>query len=316
MSNGLVTPFAARKAAAVVGIICKLAVFITASSIISSDALYEPFDSSLIAAIPNGVEAFPNPRIFAARFAVISAAAFALFLVDLNRKFTIGLSNFANFSINPARSATRIIPHQKHIIPHREITSSTASPDLSKIPADISEILPFTIANISETTGITISKIFIKFTYQRILFKEVFVKICDKSHKPAKMRIKNIDKFDILWYNIEKSKELLICLSKFVWRCFFMKATGIVRTVDHLGRVVIPIELRRNLDINDKDSLEIYVEDDHIILKKYSPACCFCSNASDVTVFKNRNICSSCLAELMSLKEKDKTPADSTVANN
>lgn len=93
-----------------------------------------------------------------------------------------------------------------------------------------------------------------------------------------------------------------------------MKSTGIVRKVDQLGRVVIPIELRRNLDIDDKDSLEIYVEDDHIILKKYSPACCFCSNASGVTVFKNRNICSSCLAEIMSLK--DNTRTESTIANN
>lgn len=93
-----------------------------------------------------------------------------------------------------------------------------------------------------------------------------------------------------------------------------MKSTGIVRKVDQLGRVVIPIELRRNLDIDDKDSLEIYVEEDHIILKKYSPACCFCSNASGVTQFKNRNICGSCLAELMSLK--DKTPTESTVANS
>lgn len=93
-----------------------------------------------------------------------------------------------------------------------------------------------------------------------------------------------------------------------------MKSTGIVRKVDQLGRVVIPIELRRNLDIDDKDSLEIYVEDDHIILKKYSPACCFCSNASDVIPFKNRNVCSSCLAELLS--QKDKLTAESTVSNN
>ena len=55
-----------------------------------------------------------------------------------------------------------------------------------------------------------------------------------------------------------------------------VKSTGIVRKVDELGRIVIPIELRRNLDIEEKDSLEIYVEDDHIILKKYSPACSFC----------------------------------------
>ena len=54
-----------------------------------------------------------------------------------------------------------------------------------------------------------------------------------------------------------------------------MKSTGIVRKVDELGRIVIPIELRRTLDIGIKDSLEIYVEDDQIILKKYMPACSF-----------------------------------------
>lgn len=81
-----------------------------------------------------------------------------------------------------------------------------------------------------------------------------------------------------------------------------VKSTGIVRKVDELGRIVIPIELRRNLDIEEKDSLEIYVEDDHIILKKYSPACSFCSNATGITVFKGKNICKSCLDELTALR--------------
>ena len=78
-----------------------------------------------------------------------------------------------------------------------------------------------------------------------------------------------------------------------------MKSTGIVRKVDELGRIVIPIELRRTLDIGIKDSLEIYVEDDQIILKKYVPACSFCNNASDIQQFKGKNICSECLAELV-----------------
>ncbi len=88
-----------------------------------------------------------------------------------------------------------------------------------------------------------------------------------------------------------------------------VKSTGIVRKVDELGRIVIPIELRRNLDIEEKDSLEIYVEDDHIILKKYSPACSFCANADGITVFKGRNICQSCLNELCALgkAEENKT---------
>ena len=58
-----------------------------------------------------------------------------------------------------------------------------------------------------------------------------------------------------------------------------MKSTGIVRKVDELGRIVLPIELRRTLDIEVKDALEIYVDGAQIILKKYEPACIFCSNA-------------------------------------
>lgn len=77
-----------------------------------------------------------------------------------------------------------------------------------------------------------------------------------------------------------------------------MKSTGIVRKVDELGRVVIPIELRRNLDVDVKDPLEIFVDGEHIILKKYSPACIFCGQAKDVEDYKGKNICQACLAEL------------------
>ena len=74
-----------------------------------------------------------------------------------------------------------------------------------------------------------------------------------------------------------------------------MKSTGIVRKVDELGRIVLPIELRRTLDINEKDSLEIYVDGNQIILKKYEPACIFCNSASDVIQFQGRNICPDCI---------------------
>lgn len=77
-----------------------------------------------------------------------------------------------------------------------------------------------------------------------------------------------------------------------------MKSTGIVRKVDELGRVVLPIELRRTLNIAEKDALEIFVDGQNIILKKYEPACIFCGNAKDVTIHKNKNICSECLEEL------------------
>ena len=77
-----------------------------------------------------------------------------------------------------------------------------------------------------------------------------------------------------------------------------MKSTGVVRKVDELGRIVIPIELRRTLDIAEKDALEIYVDGDTILLKKYQPACIFCGEANDVTNYKGKKICKSCLIEL------------------
>lgn len=77
-----------------------------------------------------------------------------------------------------------------------------------------------------------------------------------------------------------------------------MKATGIVRRVDELGRIVLPIELRRTLDIAEKDALEIYVEGSAIILKKYRPSCVFCDGIRDVSVFRGKNICARCMREL------------------
>jgi len=65
-----------------------------------------------------------------------------------------------------------------------------------------------------------------------------------------------------------------------------MKSTGIVRKVDQLGRIVIPMELRKTLDISEKDGLEIYVEGNYIFFKKYEPQCIFCGNTKDVTSHK------------------------------
>lgn len=77
-----------------------------------------------------------------------------------------------------------------------------------------------------------------------------------------------------------------------------MKSTGIVRKVDELGRVVLPIELRRTLDIAERDALEIFIEGANIILKKYEPACIFCGDAKDVNNYKGKNICTVCMKEL------------------
>ena len=77
-----------------------------------------------------------------------------------------------------------------------------------------------------------------------------------------------------------------------------MKSTGVVRKVDELGRIVLPIELRRTYNIEEKDALEIYVDGENIILKKYEPACIFCGDAKNVNNYKGKNICSVCLTEL------------------
>jgi len=77
-----------------------------------------------------------------------------------------------------------------------------------------------------------------------------------------------------------------------------MKSTGIVRKVDELGRIVIPKELRRTLDIEEGTPLEIYKDEDQVILKKYSPACVFCGEARDVVKWKGKSVCKKCLNEL------------------
>lgn len=77
-----------------------------------------------------------------------------------------------------------------------------------------------------------------------------------------------------------------------------MKATGIVRQMDPLGRVVIPKELRRTFNIDEGDSLEIFTEGEQIILKKYQPACIFCGEGKGVIDYKGKKICKHCLQEL------------------
>ena len=74
-----------------------------------------------------------------------------------------------------------------------------------------------------------------------------------------------------------------------------MKSTGIVRKVDELGRIVLPIELRRTLGIEEKDRIEIFVDGESIILRKYQPACIFCDNARAIINYKGKNICPECI---------------------
>ena len=82
-----------------------------------------------------------------------------------------------------------------------------------------------------------------------------------------------------------------------------MKSTGVVRRVDELGRIVLPAELRKSMDIQIKDALEIFTEGDRIILQKYHPACVFCDEARDVFVFRGKNVCAKCAKALQAAAE-------------
>lgn len=77
-----------------------------------------------------------------------------------------------------------------------------------------------------------------------------------------------------------------------------MKATGIVRKIDELGRVVLPIELRRTLGMKVRDPLEIYVDGESIILKKYAPSCIFCGESDNLVKYKGKKICRKCIEKL------------------
>ena len=77
-----------------------------------------------------------------------------------------------------------------------------------------------------------------------------------------------------------------------------MKSTGIVRRVDELGRIVLPMETRRSYGINPKDAIEIFTDEDSIILKKYQAHCVFCSNVEKLINFKGKKVCKECLASV------------------
>ena len=79
-----------------------------------------------------------------------------------------------------------------------------------------------------------------------------------------------------------------------------MKSTGIVRKVDELGRIVLPIELRRTLNIELRDPVEIYVDGQSIVLRKHEPTCVFCGGSKKFVSFKGKNVCAACKQELTS----------------
>lgn len=77
-----------------------------------------------------------------------------------------------------------------------------------------------------------------------------------------------------------------------------MKSTGIVRKVDDLGRIVLPIELRRTLDIAERDELEIYLDDDKVVMRKYEPSCVFCASTWGLVKYCGKNVCSECIQKM------------------
>ena len=84
-----------------------------------------------------------------------------------------------------------------------------------------------------------------------------------------------------------------------------IKSTGIVRKVDELGRIVLPIELRNKLGIVEKDPLEIYVDGSSIILKKSEPNCIFCGSSKDLISYNDKLVCKKCQEKLADLITKD-----------
>lgn len=83
-----------------------------------------------------------------------------------------------------------------------------------------------------------------------------------------------------------------------------MRTTGIVRKVDELGRIVLPIELRRTMGIKVKDPVEFFVDRDKIIFTKYETGCLFCGEVKDVRTFKNKTVCKNCISELVTYSPK------------
>lgn len=84
-----------------------------------------------------------------------------------------------------------------------------------------------------------------------------------------------------------------------------MKATGIIRKVDELGRIVLPIELRRNLDIAERDELEIYVDGDNVILHKHEASCIFCGSISLLYQYQGKHVCTECIKNLEAMRAED-----------
>lgn len=77
-----------------------------------------------------------------------------------------------------------------------------------------------------------------------------------------------------------------------------MKSTGIIRKVDELGRIVIPKEMRDMFNIVEKDLIEIFIDGDNIILRKYEETCIFCKSNKNLSLFKDKSVCKNCIEKI------------------
>lgn len=77
-----------------------------------------------------------------------------------------------------------------------------------------------------------------------------------------------------------------------------MKSTGMLRKVDELGRIVLPAEIRQSMEIQNRDALEIFTDEDRIILRKYRPGCTFCDGMDGIVLFGDKRICAACLEKI------------------
>lgn len=100
-------------------------------------------------------------------------------------------------------------------------------------------------------------------------------------------------------YNNDKLiKTFLICRRAEERSGLHVKSTGIIRKVDELGRVVLPIEIRRTLDIAERDELEIFMDNDQIVLQKFEPSCIFCGSSKDMVSYRGKNVCRECIQKM------------------
>ena len=83
-----------------------------------------------------------------------------------------------------------------------------------------------------------------------------------------------------------------------------IKSTGIVRKIGNLGRIVIPKELRKKMNIKKQDPMEIFVEGDYIILTKYSAGCMYCGEITRTFQYRGSTICYECQEEMQEFVQR------------